>query len=151
MFLQRGLAAVQPLDHQPEPTHGQEILGIVHLGESSFHQHKAPAPGEHLPSHPQHPFPPALTSREFYKELKIPREWLWLSLAQPCPRAEMSQLPRHSVLVGGHCHTQKASLETQILDYSYQNCSCHVFWQFRWCQKLNISADVKKLQLFALP
>lgn len=113
MFLQRGLAAVEPLDHQPEPTHGQEILRIVHLEESRSCQQEPPALGEHLPSHPQHPLPPALTSTEL-KELKIQRERLWLNSAESCPRAAMPWLRRHSGRILSHAEGFTGNSNTLI-------------------------------------
>ena len=66
MLLQRGLGAVQPVDHQLESTHGEEVLSVVHLGESRSPSVRKPQPDSThaLLQKAQHLFPPSLTSAE---------------------------------------------------------------------------------------
>lgn len=44
MLLQRGLGAVQPVDHKLESTHGEEVLRVVHLGERRSPSVQTPQP-----------------------------------------------------------------------------------------------------------
>lgn len=72
VLLQRSLSAVQPINHKLESTHGEEVLSIVHLGES-----RSPSVQNTQPDSTQQPFenavlqkaqhlfPPSLTSAEF--------------------------------------------------------------------------------------
>lgn len=72
MLLQCGLGAVQPINHKLESTHGEEVLSIVHLGESSSPSVQNPQPDSTqqlfkntLLQKAQHLLPPSLTSTEF--------------------------------------------------------------------------------------
>ena len=72
VLLQHSLGAVQPVDHKLESTHGEEVLSIVHLGESRSPSVQNPQPDSTqqlfenaLLQKAQHLLPPSLTSTEF--------------------------------------------------------------------------------------
>lgn len=88
VLLQRGLGAVQPMDHQLESAHGEEVLSIVHLmGREQAPMSRRPTqqPLESaLLQEAEQLFPPGLTRAGFEKAI-AKRERLWLECHTAVP------------------------------------------------------------------